>query len=88
MILKTDIHIAQYYATSSWIFTTNKVLMVRDIWLKDSGVGDIAYSCKGKYSNRNILKITGIPLRTVQHRAKSLRVKVFNDIKPLHIKYP
>ena len=88
MILSRDSHIARYYATSSWIFTTNKVLMVRDIWLKDSDIGDIAYSCKGKYSNRNILKITGKPLRTVQHRAKRFRVNVFNDIKPLHIKYP
>ena len=88
MILRRDIHIVCYYATSSWIFTTNKVLMVRVIWLKGSDVGDIAYFYKGKYSNRNILKITGIPLRTVQHRAKRFRVNVFNDIKPLHIKSP
>ena len=70
MILSRDSRIARYYATSSWIFTTNKVLMVRDIWLKDSDIGYIAYSCKGKYSNRNILKITGIPLQNVQYRAK------------------
>ena len=62
MILRRGIHIAWYYATSSWIFTTNKVLMVRDIWLNDSDIGDIAYFYKGKYSNRNILKITGISL--------------------------
>ena len=85
MILSRDSRIARYYATSSWIFTTNKVLMVRDIWLKDSDIGDIAYSCKGKYSNRNILKITGIPLQNVQHRARRLMVDMFNDIEPLHI---